>query len=401
MATKQQRQKGLSPAAQRAKERAKKREQERSGISYLNLGDKKFEFFKPEEKTHILDIIPFKVKTPDNIEQIPVGDLWYQRIYKRHGGVGSSNQSIVCPTMLGKPCPICQSVERLKKNYEENKDLIREIKAKDRTLMFVIDREKKSKGVQLFELSSWAFSDRISGFIDAAGNDDLWSFFELDGKTLRVKFEKKTIGQKGSSFEASAIFFKDREAYDSSILKKTVDLLDDTIFEVLPYKQIQKLYTEDEDYDSNDESEEDDPVEKEIEDEDNEDDDLDDANQEDYEEDQEEEDNDEDDSDADEDDDDDDFDKEIEDDDEDDEEVPEEDEEDEEIEEPKPPKKSSKGKTSSKKATSAKSEKASKSKTPECPGGGTFGKDNDDLDECDTCDLWEECNAAQQKMKKK
>lgn len=391
MATRQQKQKGLSPAAQRAKERAKKREQERSGMSYLNLGNKKFEFFKPEEKTHILDIIPFKVKTPDNIEQIPVGDLWYQRIYKRHGGVGANNQSIVCPTMFGKPCPICQAVERLKKDYEENKDLIREIKAKDRTLMFVIDREKKSKGIQLFELSSWAFSDRIAGFIDAAGDDGLWSFFELDGKTLRVKFDKKSIGQKGSSFEASAIFFKDRQAYDASILKKTVDLLDDSIFEVLPYDQLRKLYTEDEDYDSDEEPEDgNDPVDEDDEEEDEDGDivgDDPDADEDDEGDDQEEE------EEPDEDEGDDEEPEEPEE-----EEVDEDDDEpEEEEEEPEPPKKSGKGKgkSTSKKASS----KSGKSKTPKCPGGGTFGKDNDDLDECDECDLWEECNAAQQKKK--
>ncbi len=48
---------------------------------------------------------------PDRDEEYGIavpGSLWYKRPYWLHRGVGPENVSIVCPSSIGKKCPICE-----------------------------------------------------------------------------------------------------------------------------------------------------------------------------------------------------------------------------------------------------------------------------------------------------
>ncbi|HQE50455.1 MAG TPA: hypothetical protein PKV93_14025, partial [Fervidobacterium sp.] len=100
-------------------------ERQARGVSqygYLRL-PKGVNIFKEEPRTRVeLDIIPYVITCdnhPDIDEEygIPVkGDLWYKRPYWLHRGVGPDNRSVVCPTSVGKPCPICEYRAQLLKD---------------------------------------------------------------------------------------------------------------------------------------------------------------------------------------------------------------------------------------------------------------------------------------------
>ncbi|MCK9457302.1 MAG: hypothetical protein M0R31_08420, partial [Candidatus Riflebacteria bacterium] len=96
---------------------------------HLNL-PKGISVFREEPKTRVsLDILPYTVTDanhPDRDDEYAIaspGELWYKRPYWLHRNIGASNESVVCPTSVGKPCPICKHrAQMLKDGADWNDD---------------------------------------------------------------------------------------------------------------------------------------------------------------------------------------------------------------------------------------------------------------------------------------
>jgi hypothetical protein len=350
----------------KAKKKAEKN-MNRTGGGYLNTPEGA-EFIKVKGKgPYNWDIIPYKVNV-SNHPEVGKGEEWYQRTIFVHYNIGSDNKAFICPKTIGKPCPICEYVKELfNSDEEENIELAKQIKAKERELYNIIDLDDQEKGVQLFEYSYHLFGKALDEEVNE-GDDDLAGFAELEGgKTLEVHFRKKKLG-KNEFYEVRKIDFEDREEYEKDILEDAYDL--DSLLKVQGYDFLQKALFDaplEEEEDKEDDKEDDDdgdepkkPSKKKSDKK---------ADKKTAKKPKKSKDDDDDDDGKDNDDNDD-----------------------------KSSKKSSKKKPE-KKSEKKSSKKSSKKKSEnECPHGGTFGEDTDELDECEDCDMWTECQEKYEEL---
>ena len=316
------------------------------------------EFIKPKKGPYNWDVIPYVVKV-NNHPEVEKGEQWYQRTFYVHFNIGSDNKAFICPKTIKKPCPICEYVRELYNSDEdENIELAKQLKAKERELYNIIDLDDQDKGVQLLDYSYHLFGKALDEEINE-GVEELAGFAELEGGyTLEVSFRKKTFN-KNEFYEVRKIDFEERDDYDEDILEDVYDL--DSLLKIQDYDFLQKAL-----FDA--------PVDE-------------------------------------------DDDKDDKDDDDKDEEKksrksgkksgkkPKKDDDDE-----KPKRSGKKSDKKNKKSdddedkksrkTGKKSDKKSESKKSEneCPHGGTFGEDTDELDECEDCNMWTECQEKYEEL---
>lgn len=335
-----------------------------------------------------LDIMPYVVSTdshPDKDEKNGIalkGELWYKRPYRIHKNIGSSNDSYVCLSSIGKKCPICEVKAKMTREGA-SKEETDALKSSLRNLYVVIpigEKELEEKPY-IWDISQAMFQQLLNEEIEENMDNEVFPDLEM-GKTLRIRFDSKTIGKSKPFAEASRIDFEDREeAYDESILDSIPDL--DKVLKILSYKELEAKFLEIEDEDVEDER----PSKKKVE-EDDEDEEEDSrktnrkkkvAAPEPEDEDEEEEEEDEE------------------------EEVPqrrkrkpapvEEDEEDDEDEEEAPKKRSKKQVEDEDEEDDEDEEAPTKKQTAsgKCPHGHRFGSDCEKFDDCDTCKKWDAC----------
>ena len=371
----------MSGMRKKAKKKAEK-DQNRGGNFKLDTPEGTQMFAPKSKEPYHLDILPYEV-TVDTHPEVEKGELWYQRTYWTHFGLGEDGKkSAICPKTIGKPCPVCEYYKELvNSDDEDDREEAGNIKPKERELFNVIDLDNQDAGVQIFEYSYHLFGKALSEEINE-GSEEEAGFAELEGgKTLKVSFRKNSIGSGPPFFEVRKITFQDREDYDEDWLEEVYDL--DQLLIINSYKEMEALLhgtssAEDKEGEE-DEGENEKPKKKSSgkkgkksskpSDEDEED----------------------------------------------------ENNEDEGDEDDKSKKKSSKKKSSSKKPSGKKGKKSKdededededkgggkkktskrpgksptkKSKKNKCPGGGEFGVDTDQLDECQECDIWTECEEA-------
>jgi hypothetical protein len=246
--------------AQRQKQRA-------SSYGYLNL-PKDVSIFKAEPEGKVkLDIMPYLVnskKHPDRNDENEIaipGELWYKLPFKIHRNVGGDNDTVVCPTSFGKACPICEyRSKRFKEGAE--KEETDAMKTSLRNLYAVIPLHNKEydEKVHIWDISQYLFQNLLNEELEE--DEDNAAFPDLEeGLTLRIRFDKKSIG-KTSFAEASRIDFEERkEAYDEDILDDIPCL--DEILNILSYKEVEmKFFELDEDDIENKEKDEDEVEEK-------------------------------------------------------------------------------------------------------------------------------------------
>ncbi|MCK9520637.1 MAG: hypothetical protein M0R74_16680, partial [Dehalococcoidia bacterium] len=118
---------------------------------HLNL-PKGIRIFKEEPKARVdLDILPYEVTSdvhPDRDDEYGIavpGELWYKRPYWLHRNIGSNNTTVVCPTSIKKPCPICEYRAQLLKDGADYKDeTVQSLRASLRNLYVVIPKGNKN-----------------------------------------------------------------------------------------------------------------------------------------------------------------------------------------------------------------------------------------------------------------
>lgn len=221
------------------RDRVKKRAQENKNKGAANMYSLPdgVEFYKPKKGSKSIDILPYRVSV-DNHPEVAEGELWFERTVDVHFNVGPEQKSRICPKTIKKPCPICdERRDLMKEDSEENEELIKELRPRERVLYNVIDLSDQDKGVQLMDISYFCFGKQLDEEI-REGDDDYADFAELvGGKTLKIRWSEESLGS-NKFVKATRIDFKDRKDYDEDILDEVIDL--DKLLVVYDYETLQK-----------------------------------------------------------------------------------------------------------------------------------------------------------------
>jgi hypothetical protein len=230
-----------------------------SQFSYLNLPDGISQFKEKPSSSIELDIIPYVVtdsKHPDRNEEDEVAvkeSLWYKRPIRVHHNVGTGDQSrtIICPSSIGKPCPICEH-RALRREKGADQEEIQKMNYSYRNLYVVkpVHIEDYPRGYKDIEEKFYIW-DIAQGNFQKLLNDELWEdadrgiFPDLEeGLTLKIRFSAEEIF-KTEYAKASKIEFLERDKpYKESILDDVPNL--DEVPKVLSYKEIDALFFSDE-----------------------------------------------------------------------------------------------------------------------------------------------------------
>lgn len=346
------------------------------GVMDWKKVDGEVQFFSPVEGRNRINIIPYVIKSKNHPlvkkGEFEIGDKDYVMDVYVHRGVGPSEASVLClKNTYGKPCPICEQSQVLRKQGKEEE--AGALKASRRVFYNVQDL-KNPDTLKVFEASHFLFEKEL---IDEARDDDEGGFVDFadeeTGKEIKFRCSKVTKG--GFEFnEFKSFSFEDRdENIPDELLENAISF--DEILRVPTYDEVEKiLYGRDDDEEDDDEenetatktakkklvvNEDDEEVEQEVEKP---------ASKKSVKKNRDDDDDEEDDEDD---------------------EVPakpatkskavEDDGDDEDDEDEIPAKKPSK------------KEKDCGGDCSKCPFGHKFGEDTDEFDDCDDCDVWDKC----------
>jgi len=205
------------------------------------------ETWEPKEKgKYLIDVVPYETTSDNHPNEVAKGVVWYQHPFKVHHGVGADGKSIICPTTVGKKCPICEEISRLSKNYDENEETIKSLRAQRYVAFNILHPDDPDK-VAIFALSVGKFYNALEKEIQESDEDDIANFFDVteSGKTLKVRFSEASYAGK-KYLEATKIEFIDREPMDEDeIFSKVVNL--DEMFVVMEYDKLNALFLQTED----------------------------------------------------------------------------------------------------------------------------------------------------------
>ena len=331
----------------RVKQRAVENSKTSGGNSTVNTP---YDYFKPVKGTQVIRILPYIVTDKNHPDRVPAGELWYRRPMKIHFGVGPEEKARICPTIMGKRCPICEYALERRRSGDATDEELRQLKAKDRDLFLVVD-PSAPENIMSWEVSFHNFTKQLNREVNE-NPDELAGFADLvDGMDLKVRFDEASMGST-KFLEANRIdFIPRRKPADPTILEE-LPSLDDCLM-VLGYKELEAEFlgipVEEDEADAPDDAPDEEQPQPPM-----------------YAQDDESE--------------------------------PEEEPEEEE-EEPEPPPRPARKALPVKparKAAAAQPARPARKAAPapaegECPAGGKWGADCNALDECDTCDIWEDC----------
>lgn len=369
---------------------AKRQQKAATSYGYLSL-PKGLSVFTPEPGGRVsFDIIPYTVtdtRHPDKNEEAGVaveGSPWYKRPFKLHRNVGAGNDTAVCPTSIGKKCPICEyRAKRLKEGAD--KEETDALKASLRALYLVRPKghKKFEDELHLFDISLYNFQNLLNDELEEIEAYEVFPDLE-EGYTLKVRFDSKTVGGGNPFAQASRIDFVEREEQYSNDDIENSPSLDDIL--IIPsYDELKAKFFEIDDEEDGGKLKK--PSKKKEEDDDEEEEEEKPRRK-----------------------------KPVKDDDDDDEEEEKprrskpskkDDDEDEEEEEEEEEEKPRSKKTVSKKKDDdddddeeEEEEKPAKSSSgKKCPAKHQFGVDTNKFDDCEDCTLWDACLEAKRKRR--
>jgi hypothetical protein len=207
--------------------------------------------FKEEPNSRVqLDILPYVVSVdnhPDRDEERGVatkGSQWYRRPYKLHRNVGAENNSYVCPTSIGKKCPICEyRAKLLAEGANWQDESVKTLRASDRDIYYVVPKNDKKleDKPHIWDISQFLFQAKLNDELEE--NPDHGEFPDLEnGYTLRIRFSEESIGTNKYA-DTSRIDFEQRDyAYDDKLIEGLGSL--DDVLVIKDYKELAELFFE-------------------------------------------------------------------------------------------------------------------------------------------------------------
>lgn len=121
----------------------------RSGSRFDNIFVNGAETFRPKQGENVLRILPPTWKNHEH----------YGYDVKVHSYIGAGNGTYLCLKMKNKRCPICDAADEAQAAGE--KDLYSEMKATDKVIVWMVEREKEGEGAKLWSMS-WSQDREIS-----------------------------------------------------------------------------------------------------------------------------------------------------------------------------------------------------------------------------------------------
>lgn len=198
-----------------------------------------------------------------------VGELYFERTFHVHPNVGPEQLMYACPYHNTKhlprkkqlSCPICNyRTKLLRRNDEDDADLIRSLLTKERQLWLVYDHDNPKLGVRVFDASFHALGKDLDEAIREDEEDGTYQYFASPGEAgsiLKIKFAKTAAGAGRSWFPASRIDFVPRgKSLKDSILDHGIDL--DACIDIPKPEELSEIFFQGQQADDDDDVDDDD-----------------------------------------------------------------------------------------------------------------------------------------------
>lgn len=201
-------------------------------------------FSMKKEGVYRLDILPYTAGEGNKYAE--PGMLYYERTFYTHRSIGPDNEIVVCPASTWrKRCPVCEYSAHLRSDPNHDKELVKNLRPKERQLFLVIDRDNRDEGPMLWDISFHLFGKlldfRINKSSKEVGYGNFWHSDEDNaGMYLEIGAEEKSYaGQK--FYEAKTIDFIPRKhPIKAAILEKLPCL--DELPQSMKYEVLKKLF---------------------------------------------------------------------------------------------------------------------------------------------------------------
>ena len=191
-------------------------------------------FFKPYyDKINEIAILPYVVET-DNDPEVKKGEETYTLTYFRHVNIGPTKDSFVCLNRtFGKACPICEEIDRLKEDYEENKKIIVSLNPKKRSVFNILDRRSENPDqIEIFDTPFYnnppgSFPKELLEETVDPETKEIICFPDPTANGYWIKFRaaEQTFDKGKYSIYKSFKFVRRKEAIKEEILKKVFQQL--------------------------------------------------------------------------------------------------------------------------------------------------------------------------------
>jgi preprotein translocase subunit YajC len=194
-----------------------------------------------------LNMLIYEVKTDQHPDRARKGGIWWKYPFRVHKNIGVSNRQIICPSSVGKPCPVCEERKRLvDKGYDENKKAIDVLNGQRHVAYNIEDPEDADK-VVVYASSYGKFGGADAGLdkeiAQLPTGDPKITFYDVsDGFTLDARFgEEKFEGR--SFFQVNRIDFIKRNDQDEDEVLSKVCCLDELIASgVMEYDALKAIF---------------------------------------------------------------------------------------------------------------------------------------------------------------
>ena len=217
-----------------------------STYGYLKLPKGVNMYKEPQQDTVRLDFLPYEVTNPQHADRqdetgkaVP-GGLWYKAPFRTHRQVGPANETVVCPTTVGKRCPICELRTKMQREGASKEDL-QPMNTSRRNLYCVVPLGSKDfeEVPYIWDISAFCFQNELKDELDL--NEANWSFPDLEeGLTLSIRFIKKSFAGKDFGFTKRIAFEARDSAYDEAILDDVPKL--DELLTILSYDELDRKW---------------------------------------------------------------------------------------------------------------------------------------------------------------
>lgn len=236
--------------AKRLKEN-QERNESFGGIALFNDEDARKSVWKCGEGKHIIDILPYI--TGKNDPSLGEGEIQYVYEYYFHGGLGieGKNSAMCLLKTYGKPCPICEDIQRMKRDGEDE-EVIKAISVRrnPKSIYNILcwDKGEEKKGVQLFIVSHWFMGKHLLELATIPVRDGQEEIDPIvpfmdpdDGKS--VYFRREGSGPNDTRFYGHQLLDRPK---GFKISKKHLDdcFCLDEIIKIPTYEEVLEIYNE-------------------------------------------------------------------------------------------------------------------------------------------------------------
>jgi hypothetical protein len=114
-----------------------------------------------------------------------------------HFGIGPNKKSAVCISDSEKGCPVCNLVQKYSEDVDDQKKAkAKDMSARNRVLLNVIDRENEAQGIQI-----WATSEQNLGKLLTFFADPEWGDFTHPEEGFDVIIERTGTGKTDTRYD--------------------------------------------------------------------------------------------------------------------------------------------------------------------------------------------------------